>query len=421
MGVERDANAPTTAYTPLNEKLEQSTGAYQAMNSKVLSQQVGHATSLAGKLRQREIHGMHPGQRAWIGNPLIPTEPTAVAIHTQQNFCGIFSPDGSEFISAGQDRSVRVYDPITWKVKFAYRPREFGWSILDLDCGRDGTIISSTWSSNVCYHGRGNNQVLISMSEEDCGLFSVRISPNGNTIIGGGSDETVHFVDIATGEGIHIPAHADHINAVNWVGDSGHLALSGSDDGLIKLWDTRALGGPAAASFVGHLDGISFLDSTKCGTYFLSNSKDQSIKLWDLRKSTDPRIAVRPPETNWDYRYGEEAMGETARLLRNGTYGHKNDHSIRTYRGHAVFRTLIRARFSPVATTGERYIYAGSGGAPSFAVHVYDVSSGDVVERLPGHRGLVRDVSWNPNFPQIVSTSWDCSHVAWNLKPTTFE
>ena len=61
---------------------------------------------------------------------------------------------------------------------------------------------------------------------------------------------------------MHIPAHADHINAVNWVGDSGHLALSGSDDGLIKLWDTRALGGPAAASFVGHLDGISFLDST---------------------------------------------------------------------------------------------------------------------------------------------------------------
>jgi len=205
------------------------------------------------------------------------------------------------------------------------------------------------------------------------------------------------------------------------VGDSGNLALSGSDDGLIKLWDTRDLrGNTAAASFVGHLDGISFLDSTKCGTYFLSNSKDQSIKLWDLRKSTDPRIAVRPPESYWDYRYGEESMRQSERLLRSGTYGHKDDHSIRTYRGHAVFRTLIRARFSPAETTGERYIYSGSGGAPDFAVHIYDVSSGDVVERLARHRGLVRDVSWNPNFPQLVSTSWDYSHVVWNMKTVAF-
>ena len=62
-----------------------------------------------------------------------------------------------------------------------------------------------------------------------------------------------------------IPAHDDHVNAVKWIGDSENLVVSGSDDGLIKLWDRRALDrGQPAGTFVVHLDGIASLDSTVC-------------------------------------------------------------------------------------------------------------------------------------------------------------
>ena len=37
------------------------------------------------------------------------------------------------------------------------------------------------------------------------------------------------------------------------------------------------------------------------------------------------------------------------------------DSSIMTYKGHMVTNTLIRCRFSPVETTGQRYIYTGCG------------------------------------------------------------
>ena len=36
------------------------------------------------------------------------------------------------------------------------------------------------------------------------------------------------------------------------------------------------------------------------------------------------------------------------------------DSSVMTYRGHSVQKTLIRAKFSPVHTTGQRFIYTGS-------------------------------------------------------------
>lgn len=35
---------------------------------------------------------------------------------------------------------------------------------------------------------------------------------------------------------------------------------------------------------MGHLEGITFIDSRGDGRYLISNGKDQAIKLWDLRK-----------------------------------------------------------------------------------------------------------------------------------------
>lgn len=56
---------------------------------------------------------------------------------------------------------------------------------------------------------------------------------------------------------------------------------------------------------------------------------------------------------------------------------HPHDGCLQTYRGHSVLTTLIRAYWSPPATTGQRYIYSGSAdggvyvyGAPSSCAHV---------------------------------------------------
>lgn len=45
---------------------------------------------------------------------------------------------------------------------------------------------------------------------------------------------------------------------------------------------------------------------------------------------------------------------------RNHLIKHPQDNSLMTYRGHKVLATLIRAYFSPMHTTAQRFIYAGS-------------------------------------------------------------
>lgn len=44
---------------------------------------------------------------------------------------------------------------------------------------------------------------------------------------------------------------------------------------------------------MGHLEGITFIDSRGDGRYFISNGKDQTIKLWDIRKMTSGSASSR--------------------------------------------------------------------------------------------------------------------------------
>lgn len=105
------------------------------------------------------------------------------------------------------------------------------------------------------------------------------------------------------------------------------------------------------------------------------------------------------------------------------------DTSIITYFGHSVLKTLIRCRFSPAATTGQRYIYTGDslGRLVSkfqalhlfviqnyrlinkflffFLFSVYDLLSGKVLCQLKGHKECIRDVSWHPFHPHIVTSA----------------
>lgn len=107
-----------------------------------------------------------------------------------------------------------------------------------------------------------------------------------------------------------------------------------------------------------------------------------------------------------------------------------------TYRGHAVLRTLIRCHFSPIATTGQRYVYTGSSDG---RIHIYSLDgrvvqildrahSHPLIDRASGAYNdpsdlrlrthprkarngysppVVRDVSWAPYAPQLMSTAWE--------------
>ena len=332
-----------------------------------------------------------------------------------------------------------IYD---WKLyKTVHYP--FGqWTITDATLGPDNKFLayssirsavclastdpndgSEPWRLDFADSARPGGGRRLHAGSSHFGIWSIRFSGDGREIVAGTGDNSVNVYDLDANKTIlRIPAHQDDVNAVCY-GDqaSPHILYSGSDDTLIKVWDRRSMGDNRAAGvFVGHTEGLTYVDSRGDGRYVLSNGKDQTMKLWDLRKmmSTDEAAQHnwRKFTTNFDYRF----MPYDADDYRP----HPHDCSLVTFRGHRVLRTLIRCHFSPPASTNSRYVYSGS---EDGAVHVYNLDATlagkiDVKEasfesrpkdptrishawamdaRSDTWQTCVRDASWHPNAPMI--------------------
>ncbi|XP_074292313.1 LEC14B homolog [Silene latifolia] len=332
-----------------------------------------------------------------------------------------FSPDGSLLVAGCQGSRIRVYNVENgWKVHKDIMAKSLRWTITDTCLSPDQRfLIYSSMSpvvhivnvesgvkeslANVTEIHEGLNFAMENDDRDEyiSGIFSVKFSTDGREIVAASSDSAIYVYDLSTNQcTLRLFAHEDDVNTVCFADESGHLMYSGSDDTFCKVWDRRCLNarGRPAGTLVGHLEGITFIDSRGDGRYLISNGKDQTIKLWDIRKmSSNSKASSAHRNHNWDYRWMEYPAHR--RKMK-----HPKDQSVETYRGHSVLRTLIRCHFSPEFSTGQKYIYTGSNDG---AVYIYDLVSGDVVAKLDNHEDTVRDCSWHPYYPTLVSSSWD--------------
>ncbi|KAL6615196.1 hypothetical protein ACP70R_037466 [Stipagrostis hirtigluma subsp. patula] len=359
-----------------------------------------------------------------------------------------FSSDGSLLIGGFRGSHIRVYNAEKkWKIQKDVICKRLRWTVSDVALSPDRRYLAYSSLSPTVHIVNVQNDVreshaditelheALEFSDEDdgysFGIFSVKFSTDGRELVVGNNNESICIYDLGANkvtERIH--AHVADVNVVTFADDTSNVLYSGSDDSLCKIsednpsdlvenpkvvvvempfpnrdvWDRRCLRRQKPVGVLtGHLDGITFIDSRGDGHYFISNCKDQSIKLWDLRKMSSTTKECTPKAYEWDYRW--MTYPSEARYLK-----HPYDQSLATFRGHSVLRTLIRCYFSPMYSTGQRYIYTGSSDQ---CVYIYDVATGEVVEKLRWHGSIIRDCSWHPYLPTLVSSSWDGYLVRW--------
>ncbi|TSK98380.1 DDB1- and CUL4-associated factor 11 [Bagarius yarrelli] len=367
-------------------------------------------THMLNQREQGRCHGssFSHGECSRIRSHFLPNYVSQKDIYQQKAFCGVYSEDGNLFLSACQDQNIRLYDTSRGRLhlKRTVKARDVGWSVLDVCFTPDSrSVLYSSWSDyvHVCsIDGESETHTALDLNPEErrfC-VFSLTASTDSREVLGGSV----------------IDAHEDDVNAVAFADVSSQLLFSGSDDALCKVWDRRTLrehSPQPVGVLAGHRDGITFIHSKGDARYLISNSKDQTIKLWDVRKFSPKeglaasRLAVT--QQNWDYRWQQVPQRALKRHKLTG------DTSVMTYRGHGVLHTLIRCRFSPEFSTGQKFIYSG---CSTGKIIIYDVLTGQVVTRLTGHDACVRDVSWHPYQDNIISSSWDGAIRMWEHRHT---
>lgn len=399
-----------------------------------------------------------------IAQDMIPNSTHADKIihYDSRAYSGQYSDDGNFFFSCTQNFRVQMYDtsnPYDWKY---YKTVDFPfgqWTITDATLSPDNRFLAySSIRHTVCLaptdpndpndHTMLDFQAYASgasihdrhgyMGRTGFGIWSLRFSGDGREIVAGTSDHNVLVYDLETRKTtLKLRKHHDDVNAVCF-GDksSPHILFSGSDDQTLRVWDRRSMAdGREAGVFVGHTEGLTYVDSKGDGRYVLSNGKDQMMKLWDLRKMVPPnkfdRMNLQNYTSDFDYRF--------APYNDDDYRPNPDDCSVVTFRGHKVLKTLIRCHFSPPTSTNSRYVYSGS---EDGKVHIWnldatpkatiDVATATRDTRPRAHLGggeidwdmgynnniwktCVRDASWSPTVSQIAGKfallrhTWCCS------------
>lgn len=406
---------------------------------------------LARRILDREL-GIEEGARRKTNQQLmaqgmIPASNADMIVHYDSPvYSGQFSDDGNFFFSCVKDFKVRMYDtsnPYNWRYYKTVDYPHGQWTLTDATLSPDNRYLAYTSiQPEVCLAPTDPNDMgdpyTLDLSDRGLrgrnnyrsrhgsfGIWSVRFSGDGRELVAGTSANSIVVYDIESRRSVlEIEGHEEDVNAVCF-GDSSspHIIYSGSDDTTLKVWDRRSMGDSReAGAFLGHIEGLTYIDSKGDGRYILSNGKDQSMKLWDLRMvMSTARLATIDPRrytNNFDYRWGTYDDDDWV--------PHPHDNSLVTFRGHKVLRTLIRCHFSPPSSTNSRYVYTGSEDGKVYVYNMdatlagtvdvlaatkdsrpYDLGLAhhayhyDDDDRQPRWKTCVRDASWHPNAPVI--------------------
>jgi WD40 repeat protein len=302
--------------------------------------------------------------------PLLEHAQGALRGHTDEVNSVAFSPDGKRLATAGDDGTVRVWDPAT------HRP--VGSPLLG--------------------HTDGVN--------------SVAFSPDGATLASGQSNKDVVLWSVARRRAVAtFKGHRGSVVDVAFSPDGATLA-SASVDGSVRLWDVikrRAKGSP----FRDHRGPIYALAFSPDGSTLAAAGKDGSIRLSDVQGHNVGRLLSRPSSE-----IHAVAFSPDGKTLASGDQG-----------GAVRLWNIERRRTFPApiarAATGkiDTVQFAPDGNTLAFAGAGQDVHLWDVARRrqltapLSGHTGEIYGLAFDPTGRTLASASADSTARLWDPRP----
>jgi WD40 repeat protein len=209
------------------------------------------------------------------------------------------SPDGRLALSGSCDRTLRLWDVAAgralnqfekhahWVVSVAFSAdgrhalsggMDGSARLWDIRTGREQRTLQRGQAGRYWF-GFGRRQA----SKAPIGtatVTSVAFDPAGRLALSGSTDKVLRLWNTQTGETVRLfQGHAAGIKSVAFSAD-GRRILSGGIDRTVRLWDVES--GGQLHCFEGHTDAVTSVVLTPRGDCAISGSADKTIRLWRL-------------------------------------------------------------------------------------------------------------------------------------------
>ena len=304
----------------------------------------------------------------------------------------IFTRDGRQLVSVGDDRVIRVWDVKSGKTERTIRDQV-----------------------GVC---------------GDCRIFDIALSPDNKYLAAGGKFPgsttedrfAINIYDFATGERLQqLKGHRARVVTLEFSPESNQLA-SGCDyfetedradlDGPVRLWKLDSNGWQSSAKLGGHREAVSSLAFSPSGEQLASGSTDGNLVLWSLQ--TLPHVGKKLAK-HTDAVFGL-AFSPDGRFLVSGGLDrqlHQWDSKANFVKTIAELSSAIRSL--DLSKDGSRILV----GLEEGRARVLSFPEGDLIQSFSEDRDKVDTVAFSGVDKNLVASSGGFNGEIWLWNPET--
>jgi len=323
----------------------------------------------------------------------------------------MFTRDGRYLVSASDDKTIRVWDTSTGEIGRILRGQ--------IGEGNEGKILAAALSPDdrllavggFMAHGYGidsdkvgnirlinfqTGEIKALLKGHENVISGLAFSPDGSRLISGSGDYTARIWDVGTQETVHVlNGHTDVIYAVAFSPD-GTLTLTGSLDDTLKLWNAQ--NGALIRTLKGHTDDVASVAFTPAGKYILSGSFDKTIRLWDGRTGDFIKVLA-----------SQDSNVESLSISPDGTkiatgigYGPGTTNNVFFIPSGDKITSFTRhdniVKATAISPDGKT---AATGGGNNKEIYLWDLSTGQVKQKMVGKGKIIWSVGFAKNGRSI--------------------
>jgi WD40 repeat protein/tetratricopeptide (TPR) repeat protein len=292
-------------------------------------------------------------------------EKNRIQAHLEGVWSAEFSPDGSQIITGGLDKTIKI-----WQIDGQEVAQIVGHTapVRSACFSPDGQTILSSSSDKMIALWNLQGDRLHTFVGHTAAVWSAQFSPNGEMIVSGSGDQTIKLWHRDGTEILTISGHRGDVRTVLFSPD-GEWIISGGADKNIMIW---SLDGTLLHTLKGHTADIRSISISLSGEFIASGSGDNILKLWHIENVN-----------------GEKAIAEAFSI---------SAHS-------SAIRSVC---FSPEETM------LATGSADK-NIKIWDLH-GKELQIFKGHTDPIRSVSFSPDGKTLLSASLDCTVRQWQIE-----